>query len=232
MPSKIASSKAAATRGGRIPSIGALATASGDGVWPAARAAASGSPPGRRQDLVRRTRPVGRLRQAAEDHPLHCRVEVADVGRRLRRRALRIKPPQLRGRRRREGPLAGEHLVQHQAEREQVAAGGHLPAGELLGDMVGGRAGPHVLDRPDGRRQAKVGQPQLATAVDHHVGRLQVPVDHPAVVGRRQARAELPGRLDPLLLRQPADALQQVREVLAVDILHRQYGCPSASPTS
>ena len=42
------------------------------------------------------------------------------------------------------------------------------------------------------------------------------------VVDRGEGRAELPGDLDPLLLRQPADALQERGQVFAVDELHRQ----------
>ena len=44
----------------------------------------------------------------------------------------------------------------------------------------------------------------------------------PCVVGRGQTGAELPRDLHRLVLRQAADAAQQRRQVLAVDVLHRE----------
>ena len=44
----------------------------------------------------------------------------------------------------------------------------------------------------------------------------------PLLVRRGQPRAELPGHLHGLVLRQAADPAQQRREILAVDVLHRQ----------
>ena len=59
-------------------------------------------------------------------------------------------------------------------------------------------------------------------AVDHDVGRLEVAVQHAFRVRGRQPGAQLPRDLDPFVDRQPADALQQRRQVLAVHVLHRQ----------
>jgi hypothetical protein len=47
-------------------------------------------------------------------------------------------------------------------------------------------------------------------------------VQHPLLVGRRQAGAKLLGNLQPLVHGQSADAAQQSLQVLAVDVLHRQ----------
>ena len=47
-------------------------------------------------------------------------------------------------------------------------------------------------------------------------------MQHAALVRRRDARGQLPGELDRLVLRNPADAAEQRRQILAVDILHRQ----------
>ena len=78
-------------------------------------------------------------------------------------------------------------------------------------DLLAGRDG-----------QAEVGDARAAAAVDHHVGRLQVAVQHASVVRRGEPRAELPRDLERLVLRKPADPLQQRGEILAVDVLHRQ----------
>ena len=47
-------------------------------------------------------------------------------------------------------------------------------------------------------------------------------MQHAPLVRRREARAELPRDLERLVRRQPPDALQKGREVLAVDVLHRE----------
>jgi hypothetical protein len=77
----------------------------------------------------------------------------------------------------------------------------------------------HVLQKAS---QAEVGDSDLASAVEQDVGGLQVAVQHPLVVHRRQPQAELAGDLDPLLLRQPPDLLEQPGQVLAIDVLHRE----------
>jgi hypothetical protein len=58
--------------------------------------------------------------------------------------------------------------------------------------------------------------------VDHDVGRLQISVQHPLLVSRRQTRAKLLGNLDALVPGQTPDAAQQTFQILAVDVLHRQ----------
>ena len=50
----------------------------------------------------------------------------------------------------------------------------------------------------------------------------KIPMQHAAVVGRRQARAELARELQHLGPGQMIDALQQRREILAVDEFHRE----------
>ena len=47
-----------------------------------------------------------------------------------------------------EGPLAGEHLVQHQPQRVNIAAHRNFLAGQLLGRHVGGRAVAEMSLRP------------------------------------------------------------------------------------
>ena len=78
---------------------------------------------------------------------------------------------------------------------------------------VAGRAG-----------QPEVGDPHLAGAVEHHIGRLEIAMDDTPLVGRGQARRDLPRHLERALHREPADATQQRAELFAVDVLHREEG--------
>ena len=83
------------------------------------------------------------------------------------------------------------------------------------------RTSPAAIRRRD-RGQAEVRDPHVAAAVDHDVGGLQVAVQDAAVVRGGEARADLARDLERLVRRQPADAPQQRREVLAVHVLHRE----------
>ncbi len=47
-------------------------------------------------------------------------------------------------------------------------------------------------------------------------------MDDAAVVRGGESRAELPRELDRAILRQPSDAPQQRRQVLAIDVFHRE----------
>ena len=131
------------------------------------------------------------------------------------------------------GAAAGEHLVQHQAERVDVA----LDRRPRVRPAARAPCRPACrsarrLDSPVSAGEAEVRDADPPRAVDHHVGRLEVAMQHAALVRRREAGAELPRDLDRLVLRQPADAPQQRRQVLAVDVLHREERCPSTSPMS
>ena len=89
-----------------------------------------------------------------------------------------------------EGGVAGEHLVQHHAQRVDVRAGGDLPlAHRLLGRHVVRRSQRHTGLRhpvPAGlarrQRDAEVGHQRL-TVVEQDVLGLDVAVDHPVPVG-------------------------------------------------
>ena len=96
---------------------------------------------------------------------------------------------------------AGEELVEHEAERVDVAPRRDLAAGELLGRHVGRRAGAQRLRRPT-RRQAEVGDADPAAAVEHDVRRLQIAMEHAAVVRGGESRADLPRELERALLRE------------------------------
>ncbi len=62
----------------------------------------------------------------------------------------------------------------------------------------------------------------MAAAVEHHVGRLQISMQHAAVVRGCQPGAQLSCDLERLVGGQAADAPEQRREILAVDVFHRE----------
>ena len=116
---------------------------------------------------------------------------------------------------------SGEDLEQHEAEGVDVAPDARGLAGELLRRHVLRRTGSHggVVC---GAREAEIGDPDVPVAVDHHVGRLQIAVQDAAIVSGGNPRAELPREVDRLVLWDAADAAEQRRKILAVDILHRE----------
>ena len=128
---------------------------------------------------------------------------------------------QLVQRRRGERASAGEELVEHEAERVDVAPRRHFAAEKLLGRHVGGRAGPDVFDGAD-RGEPEVHQADLAAAVEHHVRRLQIAVQHATFVGCREPRAQLAGDVGRLVFGKAADAAERRGQVLAVHQLHRE----------
>jgi hypothetical protein len=131
---------------------------------------------------------------------------------------------QLRHILRRERRLPGEELVQHEPERIQIALLRDLTSRQLLRRHVGRRPAAHLgaFELRGNRRQAEVHDPDLARAVDHDVGRLEVPVQHAFRVCRRESRGQLPGDLDPFVHRQPADAPQERSQVFPIHVFHRQ----------
>ena len=162
--------------------------------------------------------------EAALDCALDRRVEVAhDRGRRdSRSRPGFVQLDQLVECVRLEHPPAGEQLEQHEAERIDVAALCDLAPGQLLRRHVRRCARADVVHVAGNRREAEIGEPDVTLAIDHHVGRLQVTVQDAAFVRSRHPRADLPGDLDRLFLREAPDAAQQRRQILAVHVLHRQ----------
>ena len=207
------------TSASRLP---AAATISGDGVSPAASAAASGSPPGSAAgDGERRRRALVDLGpQAAQDRALDLRIERLDDGRRRDDAGLLALVDELGEVLAVERALTGEDLVEHEAERVDIAPRRDLVAGELLGRHVGRRAGADRFARR--AREPEVGDADLARAVEHHVGRLEIAVDDVALVRRGEAGADLARDLERPVLREAADAPEQRREIFAVHVLHRQ----------
>ena len=119
---------------------------------------------------------------------------------------------------RRERQAAGQHLVERDAERVEIAAGidraVHPPG--LLGRHVGERAGDDLgrLGRlalaRQARRDAEARQPDLpGRAVDEHIGRLDVLVDQAAPVELAERGREPDGEAQDL--RQLQRAAEQAR---------------------
>ena len=205
----------------------AAATISGDGVSPAASAAASGSPPGSaaatawprpaaapgpsRGSAGSRARPPGRCprrRRTARWRDLAC------LWRQLgQRRGVERAP-------------AREELVEHEAERVDVALDRRAPARRAARAPCRPACPRRLVAPPSlaGRaREAEVGDARAAAAVDHDVGGLQVAVQHARARAPPRGPAQIWRAISIALSgRQAADPPQQRGEVLAVDVLHRQ----------
>ena len=121
--------------------------------------------------------------------------------------------------------LAGEALVQHEAEGVEVGATVQPATAHLLRGQVLGRAHHHVVagevvTTTQRLGDAEVGQQHLAVGCDHHVARLHVAVDEPrcvrSVERARQRHADVHGQLGAEL----ALLVQEATQRLAVDVLH------------
>jgi hypothetical protein len=127
-----------------------------------------------------------------------------------------------------EGQLTRAHAVEDAAEAEQVAAVIDLFAGGLLRGHVLGRAGDGPVHRQgrlatDQARQAEVEDlhpPALPLQPD--VGRLDVAVDQPLLVGRRQPLGDFAADAEGVGQRQRPLALQPVLQRLAFEQHHGQ----------
>ncbi len=93
--------------------------------------------------------------------------------------------------------LAGEHLVEDDAQGVEVARGPHLPPHRLLWRHVDCRTQDDArlgdLGRSGGPRYAEVGHLYVARGVHEHVLRLYVPVDHAPLVRSTQRVGDLDG---------------------------------------
>ncbi len=203
------------------------------------RAVARGRVLERIDDLVRRLEALlGRLRQELER-------DLIDLGgqpraaHRWRRRRLRddrvhvrevaLAPIQ---------PLRRQHLPEHDAEREQVAAAIHRGAAALLGRQVADlslhRAGARLARAVLGLRDAEVDQLDRALVADHQVRRRHVAVndaeraaiDADALVRVMQSRRGVSDHGEDVaerdLAAQRSRAMQERAHRLAVHVLHRE----------
>ena len=126
-----------------------------------------------------------------------------------------------------EGRPGGEHLVEHAAERVQVAAGIDRPALGLLGGEVGGGAhdraglGQVGLGAPgDGLGDAEVGHLHLTARRDQDVARLDVAVHHPVAVGEAERGGHVCGDLRRPPGVQRTLGAHDLRQAAALHVLH------------
>ena len=71
-------------------------------------------------------------------------------------------------------------------------------------------------------RKPEVHDADSSTAVEHDVRRLQVAMNHAALMRRCQSGAQLTRDIRGFVFRETADAAERRREILAIDVLHRQ----------
>ena len=125
------------------------------------------------------------------------------------------------------GLLADEHLVQHDAEGVDVAAGIGRAARDELGSEVGDRAEQHLPRRgvgARGAREAEVADLDTAVFGEQHVLGLDVAVHDAGAVRGREARQHGIHDRDRLGDRQPALLAQQVAQRDAGEVLHDEVG--------
>jgi hypothetical protein len=107
-----------------------------------------------------------------------------------------------------ESTLAAAAPVRRAYRRGNVAAPRDFFTRQLLRSHVGRRASPQIalLELLGQAGQPEVGDLGPSAAVDHDVGRLQIAVENPLLMSRRETGAKLPRDLDRLVLWKPADA--------------------------
>jgi hypothetical protein len=136
-------------------------------------------------------------------------------------------------------PAAG-HLVQDQPDGKDVRLHARLAGNELLGRHVGDRPTARRVGRPDHRRlhrlhghrgvevevlalqlprQTEVQYFDQPAVGQHHVGRLQIAMEYPQPMRRRQSVGDLhPARKHQLRIRRPF--FDHLVQALAGDVLH------------
>ena len=224
----------------RQSSHSSSATISGDGVSPAASAAASRLPPGSDGATIAADCGLGRdgtgARRDAGSPASTAGVHTRRRGRRSapRRRRTHMLLPHGRPSSRPflKTATPGEHLVEHEAEgvdrrsrpmcrdRRPAARAPCRPASRPLSPSEHRAACSSTSASP------KSVILHLAAAVEHDVGRLEVAMQHALVVRRRKSGAQLPRDLDALVLREPSNPPEQRSQILAVDVLHRRSAGP------
>jgi hypothetical protein len=121
-----------------------------------------------------------------------------------------------------ERTLAREHFVQHQAQRVHVGPRRQFAPFLLFWRHVAEcscnlRGAAPLVGQI---RETEIREVRPTPSVDQHVRGLQIAMQNLAVVCCRETGAELTCKLERLVRWQPANAPQQRREILAVDVLH------------
>ncbi len=141
------------------------------------------------------------LGRRARDHLVEGLGQVGALQTRRGRRVGDVRPQLRHVVVLREGDAAGEHLVEHAAERVDVRAPVDGAGLDLLGRHVVGGADPGARAGQTAGRAEALGQPEvgevdvlvLALAADQDVGRLDVAVHQPALVRGVERRADRGG---------------------------------------
>ncbi len=126
-----------------------------------------------------------------------------------------------------ERPLAGQHFVDHHAQRKHVGTRVEFAFGDLLGRHVGWRADHAGQLRGlavDEMRGAEVADLDVAALGQHDVFRLQVAVHQAARAGVGHRHATLEGDLQHGCHRQQRVGLDVVRQRHALDVFEHQVG--------
>src|ERR1019366_8200225 len=99
---------------------------------------------------------------------------------------------------------------EHQAKRVDVALHRDFSSGELLGRHVGRGAVANLFARDfvGERGKAEISYNDVASAVEHDVGRLQIAMQNALGVSRGEAGAQLARYFDRFVGRQAADSAQ------------------------
>ena len=120
--------------------------------------------------------------------------------------------------------FACEYLIDHQPKGINIAAGRDFLSDDLFRSHVGRRPGTDTIF---GDLALDPGDTEISDAcntlfVDDDVGGLKVAMKNAGLMDRLHADAKLPRYLDRSFGRKPPDPSQQVRQVVAIDKLHRQ----------
>lgn len=115
-----------------------------------------------------------------------------------------------------------EKLVQHEAQRVNVGLHRRRAAREQLRRHVGRRAGHMVISLLSKAGETKVGDHSVAFSINHHVRRLQVPMQDALRVRSGQPCTQLACDADRIVRGETPDPPQQRCEVFSVDVLHRK----------
>ncbi len=175
--------------------------------------------------------PVGILLQAASDDVADLDSQLPAHGVQVARLVPEDGPGGLRQSLGREGVPAKGHLVEHGTESEDVGPGVRRLARQLFGCHVGHGAeqnaflGQSVVTPGGFLGEAEIEDFDPAFRGNHHVGRLQVPMDHAALVGGGQRLGQIGGEAEEVFGRQ-ALVGDRLAERLAVDQLHGQKTDP------
>ena len=117
---------------------------------------------------------------------------------------------------------SGEQLIKDEPQRVDIAAHAGFAFSNLLWSHVGRRARSFAPARGivAAEGQPEVGDAHPPSSIEHDVGGFQIAMQQSAIMRGGKASADLVRGLQSLVRGQAADAAQQRRKVLAVDVLH------------